>query len=121
MFLSRFAEKLADSTNPFPTFFATAIAEALYGLKNSFRFVTDEIVIDIDDQHCGPLSETGALAVTGKSEDFFIALSQDIIPCRHAFISFMLSVSESKNIAQVIVVNVPKPVMMIDAALMNNL
>jgi len=33
----------------------------------------------------------------------------------------MLSVSESKNIAQVIVVNVPKPVMMIDAALMNNL
>jgi hypothetical protein len=94
MFLSRFSEQLTDPMNSFPAFLAAAIAEALYGLKNGFRFVTDKIVIDIDDQHCGPLSETGALTVTGKSEDFFIALSQDIIPCRHDRSPFALLVFE---------------------------
>jgi hypothetical protein len=93
MFLSRFAEKLMDSMNAFPTLFATAIAEALYGFENRFRFVADEVVIYVDNQHRGPLSETGTFAVAGKSENLFISLGQDIIPGRHAFFSFVLSVS----------------------------
>ena len=49
MFLSRFTEKLADPMNALPTFFATAITEALYGLENRFRFIADKVVIYVDD------------------------------------------------------------------------
>jgi hypothetical protein len=72
MFLSSFTEKLADPMNALPTFFATAITEALYGLENRFRFIADKVVIDIDDQHCWPLSETGALAIAGKSKNVLV-------------------------------------------------
>jgi hypothetical protein len=49
VFLSSFGEQLTDPMNAFPAFLAAAISEALYGLKNRFRFVTDKIVVDIDD------------------------------------------------------------------------
>ena len=73
MFFPRFTEKVADPMNSFPTFRAAAIAEPLYRLKNRFWLVTDKVVIDVDDQNRGPLSETGTLPVTGKSKYFFIA------------------------------------------------
>jgi hypothetical protein len=109
MFFSRFNEKLMDSLNAIPTFGAAAVAKALYGFENRFRFVTDEIVVDVDDQHRGSLAEAGSFAVTGKSEDLSIALSQNIIPSRHPFVSFALLVLEPKNIAKVIIAVVPKP------------
>src|SRR5882724_9798779 len=101
MFLSRFTEKLMDSMNAFPAFFATAIAKPLYGFENRFRFIADEVVIYVDNQHRGPLSETGTLAVAGKGENLFIPLGQNIIPGRHFLSSFVLWVLESKNIAEI--------------------
>jgi hypothetical protein len=58
--------------NALPTFLATAITEALYGLENRFRFIADKIVIYVDDEHSWPLSKTGALAVAGKSENVLV-------------------------------------------------
>jgi hypothetical protein len=106
---SGFTEKLPDPMNAFPALFAAAVAEAFDGFENRFRFVTDEIVVDVDDQHRGSLAEAGSFAVTGKSEDLSIALSQNIIPSRHPFVSFALLVLEPRNIAKVIIVVVPKP------------
>jgi hypothetical protein len=59
--------------NGLPAFFAATVAESFYGFENRFRFVADEVLVDVDHQHRRPLSETGALAVAGKSENISIA------------------------------------------------
>jgi hypothetical protein len=73
MLLSSLGEELADPMNAFPALFTAAIAKPFDRFKNWFRFVPDEVVIYVDYQHGRSLSEAGLFAVTGKSENIFIA------------------------------------------------
>ena len=83
MLIARSFEKLADTVNPLPPLFAAAVAEALYGFKNGFGVVADEVVVHVNHQDCGALTESRPLPVAGLCEYLFIPLGQDIVPNHH--------------------------------------
>ena len=87
MFFTRFGEQLADLVNPFPSFLAATCSKTFNRFENRLGLVAGKIIIDIDDEYCGPLTEASFFAKTGKRENFFVACRKN---SSQEFIEFIL-------------------------------